>query len=33
VQCYAESQQLLRRVPNLYHLAQLKPIAEPAGIW
>ena len=31
--CYAESQQLPRRVPNLYHLARLKPIAQPARTW
>ena len=28
VPCYAESQQLLRRVPNLYHLARLKPLEQ-----
>ncbi len=33
VRCYAESRQLLRRVPNLYELARLKPITSPARIW
>ena len=33
VRCYAESRQLLRRVPNLYQLARLKPITSPARIW
>ena len=33
VRRYAESRLLLRRVPNLYHLARLKPIAQAARIW
>ena len=34
VLCYAESRQLLWRLPNPYHhLARLKPIEWPARIW
>lgn len=34
VLCYAESRQLLWRMPNPYHhLARLKPIEWPVRIW